>query len=46
MKERLTWAMELLGIAAIVAGAWMIYEPAAFIVGGLILFIIAQIKED
>lgn len=38
-----TYLVELLGAALIVAGVALVYVPAAFIVGGVILFGLAAI---
>ncbi len=40
-----TTVLELLGIAALVAGVAMIYVPAAFIVGGLALVVMSFLIE-
>lgn len=41
MRDAVTTALELLGMAAIVAGVWLIYFPAALIVAGACLFALA-----
>lgn len=37
MLEYLRDAIGLAGVAAITYGAWLIYQPAGFIVGGVLL---------
>nr|DAU90729.1 MAG TPA: Protein of unknown function (DUF1056) [Caudoviricetes sp.] len=41
--EKLRDAALLLGVLLITAGAWMIYIPAGFIVGGILLIAMAVI---
>lgn len=37
--------LELLGVAAIIAGTWFVFWPAALVVGGLGLILIANGRE-
>lgn len=41
----MTHALCFLGLAAIVCGCSMIYRPAGFIVGGLLLFAVSLILD-
>lgn len=41
VRERLRDVAGLAGIVAITAGAGMIYRPAGFIVGGILLVVLA-----
>jgi hypothetical protein len=41
----LTLALCLAGLAAIVYGSWLVYHPAGFIVGGLLLFLLSLIVD-
>ena len=43
MKERQAVALELAGLAAITGGIAVIYWPAALILGGLIVIVLAQV---
>ncbi len=38
-------AICLTGLAALVYGSWLIYHPAGFIVGGLMLFLLSLVLD-
>lgn len=40
MRATLTTLAEILGLAAVSAGVWLIYEPAGLIVAGLALVLL------
>lgn len=44
MRDALTSAGELVGIAAITFGIWCVFPPAAFIFGGLAVFAISFLQ--
>lgn len=44
--EILSWLAGLLGFALLVAGVWMLYRPAAFIVAGSGLLVWAKLADQ
>ncbi|MDH1530179.1 hypothetical protein [Pseudomonas mosselii] len=44
--EILSWLAGLLGFALLVAGVWMVYRPAAFIVAGSGLLVWAKLADQ
>ncbi|MDM1710645.1 hypothetical protein HX137_08330 [Pseudomonas sp. 165] len=44
--EIASWLAGLLGFALLVAGVWMVYRPAAFIVAGLGLLFWARLADQ
>lgn len=41
-----SWVVGLLGFALLVAGVWMVYRPAAFIVAGVGLLVWAKLADQ
>lgn len=37
MHSVISWILELTGLAAVVVGLWMVFPPAALVVGGVFL---------
>lgn len=44
--EIASWLAGLLGFALLVAGVWMVYPPAAFIVAGVGLLVWAKLADQ
>lgn len=44
--EILSWLVGLLGFALLIAGVWMVYAPAAFIVAGAGLLVWAKLADQ
>lgn len=44
--ELLSWLAGVLGFALLVAGVWMVYRPAAFIVAGVGLLLWAKLADQ
>lgn len=45
MRDLLTTALELLGLASVVAGAWLVYLPAGLVTLGVSLLALAWLQE-
>lgn len=44
--ELLSWLAGVLGFALLVAGVWMVYHPAAFVVAGIGLLAWARLADQ
>lgn len=46
MHSVISWILELAGLAAVVVGLWMVFPPAALIVGGACLVAAGYVAEE